>query len=425
MSSISIINGRVIDPANNIDEVIDLHIQNTKILALGHPPSNFTADEIIDAKGKHVIPGLIDLCARLREPGDEHKATIASESKAAVSAGVTTICIQPDTDPVIDTRSVVELIHQKAQLANAARIVCTGALTAELNGTHLSEMAELKNAGCVAVSNANQPINNTQVLRRAMDYASNQNIPVIIKPEDDDLAASGCAHDGVIAARLGLTGIPEAAETAELARCLELIAQTKTACHFSCLSCQRSANMIGRAQHDGLAVTADVAIHQLFLTEHDLNGFNAQCHVRPPFRTVEDRDGLRQAVLDGKISAICSDHQPHDSDAKSAPFPSTEAGISSIELLLPLLLKLTDELNASLSQMLDKVTAAPAKILGLETGTLGIGKPADVCIYDPQKNWTITAEELKSQGKNTPFTGWEMNGQVTQTLVNGRLCFQI
>ena len=183
--------------------------------------------------------------------------------------------------------------------------------------------------------------------------------------------------------------------------------------------------MIGRAKHDGLAVTADVAIHQLFLTEHGLNGFNAQCHVRPPFRTVEDRDGLRQAVLDGKISAICSDHQPHDADAKSAPFPSTEPGISSIELLLPLLLKLSDELNAPLSQMLATVTSAPANILGLETGTLGTGKPADICIYDPKKNWAVSAQQLNSQGKNTPFMGWEMTGQVTQTFVNGRLCFQV
>lgn len=419
---IKINNGLVIDPANNIEAKHDIYISEGRIAAIGKQPDGFTIDEIIDASGCHVIPGIVDLRARLREPGLEHKGTIASETRTAAASGITTLCIPPDTTPVIDTTSVVELIHQRATEAGYAKIVTLAALTAGLKGEQLSEMALLKSQGnCVGVSNALYPVTSNLVMRRAMEYAASCGLTLFLHAEDEGLAGNGCTHEGAISTRLGLPGIPETAETNAISRDLLLVEQTGVRAHFCHISSARAVQMIARAQYDGLPVTADVTAHHLHLTEMDIGFFDSNCHVRPPLRTQRDREALIDALATGNLNAICSDHEPHDADAKLAPFGETEAGISSLETLLPLALRLTDDL--SLSDVINRLTAQPAKILGIDAGTLSVGEKADICIYNPNTNWIMKTEDMLSAGRNTPFEGWEFKGKVVRTLLNGKTVF--
>lgn len=420
---ISILGGRVIDPANNIDRVTDLHISGGTFLAVGEAPAGFEPSLTIDASGKVVCPGLIDLSTHLREPGAEHKATIASETAAAVSGGITTLCCTPDTNPVIDTQAVTGQIRHKARKAGFCRLLPQGALTHSLDGEHLSEMAALKAAGCIAVSNAYVPLISTQVQRRAMEYAATFGLLTIIRPEDSSLSNLGCAHEGKVADRMGLPGIPEAAETVAVARDLALADTTGAVIHFHALSSASAARTIAWAKREGRHVSADVAIHQLHLTELDLEGFDSHYHVRPPLRTDTDRDGLREAVAQNVIEAITSDHQPHEADAKAAPFPDTEPGISGLETLLPLTLKLVEQGVMDLSSAIARLTCGPARILNLPLGTLTPGMAADVCIYDPDERWFVEPEKLLSSGKNTPFRSWEMPVRVTHTLLKGRVVY--
>lgn len=423
MSRIHIKSGHLIDPANGIDEITDLWIADGKVQAVGTAPDGFTADQVINAEQQIVCPGLIDLSARIREPGHEHKATIASETTAAASAGITSLVCPPDTKPVIDSPAIVELMHLKARRAGQSHLHMLGALTSGLEGELISEMISLKNAGVVGMSNANQPIQNSQTLRHAFEYAATHNLTVFIRPNDPSLSKGGCVHEGPIASRLGLPGIPEAAETVAVARELELIAQTGVRAHFSQLSTARAAEMIGRARHDGLKVTADVAVHHLYLSEIDIRDYDSACHLIPPLRSERDRDGLRDAIKRGIVDAICSDHQPHEPDAKQAPFPDTAPGLSGIDTLLPLVKRLADEKLLSLPEVIERVTAAPARILGLEQGQLSVGANADVCIFDPNLSWFVSSDTLNSRGHNTPFINWEMHGRATNTLVNGQLVF--
>ncbi|MDA1107570.1 MAG: dihydroorotase [Proteobacteria bacterium] len=418
-------NGRVIDPAHGIDKVQDVYIADGCIVALGKKPEGFSADRSIDARNRIVCPGLVDLSAHLREPGAAHKATIASETRAAAAAGITTLCCPPDTDPVTDTPAVVELIRSRAQQTGLAHVVPLGALTKALAGNELSEMAALQQAGCAGLTNARRPIASTLVMRRAMEYAATHGITVFLHAEDSALANRGCAHEGAVATRLGLPGIPESAETVALARDLVLIEQTGVRAHFCRLSSARAVRMIARAQHDGINVTADASAHHLYLTEMDIGHFNSQCHVLPPLRTLRDRDGLRQGLGDGTLAAICSDHQPHESDAKLVPFTQTEPGISALETLLPLTLRLTDEKVLTLSDALAHVTCKPAHILGLDAGTLAVGKTADICIFDPERYWTLSTDTLVSRGHNTPFLNWELKGKVTHTLLDGEVVYEL
>ncbi|MEW8429828.1 MAG: dihydroorotase [gamma proteobacterium symbiont of Ctena orbiculata] len=420
---ISILGGRVIDPANGLDEIIDLHISGGKILALGEPPNGFQASLAIDARDQVVCPGLIDLSANLREPGAEHKATIASETLAAAGSGITTICCTPDTYPVIDTPAVVGQIRHKARKAGYCRLLPQGALTQALNGDRLSEMAALKAAGCIAVTNVYTPLANTLVQRRAMEYASTFELLIILRPEDHHLSNDGCAHEGKVADRLGLPGIPEAAETVAVARDLALAETTGAVIHFHALSSASAARTMAWAKREGRRVSADVAIHQLHLSEMDIEGFDSNHHVRPPLRSDNDREGLRDAVAKDVIQAICSDHQPHEADAKASPFPDTEAGISGLETLLPLTLKLVDQGVLDLSSAIARLTSGPADILGLPLGRLTPKHPADICIFDPNQRWVVDTERLLSGGKNTPFAGWEMPARVTHTLLKGRLVY--
>jgi len=420
--AISIINGRLIDPANQIDEQMDIHIQHGKIIALGKPPEDFIAQQIIDASQQVVCPGLIDLRFRLREPSYETKGTIASETRAAVAGGVTTLCCPPDTDPIIDNAAMVKLIRLKAETEGVAKVYTLSAMTQQLKGEKLSEMRELKDAGCVGTTNALQPIESTLVMRRALEYAASHDITVFIQAADPWLN-NGCAHEGEVSTRLGLSGIPVSAETIAISRDLQLIELSGAKAHFCQLSSAKAVQLIQQAQKDGLPVTADVTAHHLHLTEMDIGFFDSNCHVIPPLRTQRDQDALRQGLKSGIISNIVSDHQPHSSDAKLAPFAETEAGISGVETLLPLALKMIDIQGMTLSDVIGSLTAQPAKILKLSEGTLNIGTDADLCIFDPEAYWVVSREKLLSQGKNTPFHGWELKGKVTYTIKSGNVVY--
>ncbi len=426
MTALSIINGRIIDPANNMDAQHDIHINNGKIIALGTPPQGFSAKRTLDASNKIVCPGLIDLRAAMREPGLEHIATIASETRAAASAGITTLCCPPDTLPIIDTPAVANLIRYQANQAGYARVFPLGALTKSLSGEQISEMVALKEAGCIGVSNALSPITNTLVMRRAMEYAATYDLTVFLHAEDHWLRNDGCVHEGAMSTRYGLPGIPEAAETVAVARDLALIEQTGVRAHFCGISTGQAIRMIGRAQHDGVNVSADVTAHHLHLSEVDVSKFNSMCHVRPPLRTQRDQSSLRMGLKQGIVSAICSDHQPHNADAKLAPFSDTAHGISALETLLPLSLKLANDVRLlSLSEVIAHLTHKPASILGINSGTLTIGRAADICIFDPEHEWILSENAVQSQGLNSPFLGWDLKGRVFYTLLDGKVVFEL
>ncbi|MCG6864274.1 MAG: dihydroorotase [Thiogranum sp.] len=420
---IRIAGGRLIDPHNRIDDELDLYIADGRIAAVGAAPDGFTSDIELDATGLWVVPGLVDLCARLREPGEEFKATIDSECRAAAAAGITTLCCPPDTNPVIDTPAVIEMIHHRAQQVGGARVVGLGALTQNLDGEHLSEMFALKQAGCVGVSNALNPLASTLIQRRAFEYAATFDLTVFLHADDAALSANGCMHEGHVSTRLGLPGIPESAETVAVARDLALIQQTGVRAHFGRLTTQRAVRMVARAQFDGAPVTADVAVPNLYLTELDVIDFGADYHFIPPLRTQEDRDGLREGLRGGTLAAICSDHQPHEPDAKRAPYPATEPGASGLDSLLPLTLKLVTENHMLLHDAIARVTSGPASILNLPCGELGRGRAADVCILDPDATWRLDKNSMNSLGKNTPFLDWEMRGQVRYTLRDGNIIY--
>jgi dihydroorotase len=425
MKQIHIQHGRIIDPANQIDGVGDIFIVGSKISALCNPPEGFKADTVIDATDKIVCPGFIDLSTRLRDMGHSRKATFKSETRAAASAGVTTMCLQPDTRPVMDAASIAEYIKDLAQKAHYPQIYPIAALTQKLEGMELSSMLALKQAGCIAVSNANAPVKNLLILRRAMEYAASHDLLYICRPNDFSLSNNGCAHEGEIATRYGLPSIPEAAETIALAECLELAELTRCRVHFGQLSCKHSVIKIHQAKKYGLNVSADVAIHQLHLTEHDIIPFDSAYHVLPPLRTKADKDYLRQGLASGAINSLCSDHQPHDLDAKLGAFPETESGISSLETLLPLMLKLVAQHAISLEQGIASLTQQPADILRLPIGALTVGLSADICIFDPELEWQINADTWQSRGINTPFWGQTMKGRVTHTLQAGKLIFSL
>ena len=423
--SLHIKGGRLIDPAHGIDAKQDLFVDDEGfVVGVGKAPAGFKASEQIDASGRIVCPGLIDLRARLREPGLEYKATIESETRAAVTAGITTLCCPPDTEPVIDTPAMAQMIQHRAWRFGQAFIHPIGALTQGLEGKLLAEMEALDDAGCVAFSNALMPVTDTLVMRRALEYAASFDLTVFLHPLDPSLRGNGCVHEGEVGTRLGLPGIPEAAETVGVARDLALIEHTGCRAHFCGVSSARTIAMISEARGRGLPVSADVAAHHLHLTEHDIGEFNTQCHVLPPLRSSADREALRQAVASGVIDAVCSDHQPHEPDAKLAPFSDSAPGISALETLLPLTMRLAEEKIMTLPDAIALLTARPAAILGIDAGHLGTGATADICIVDPATAWLLTEAEMASRGHNTPFLGWEFRGRVTHTLIGGRMIFQ-
>lgn len=423
MMNIHIKNGRFLDPKNQIDRKQDIYISNGKVISVTTEPVGFAANRVIDAEGLVVSPGLIDLAARLREPGYEYRATLESEMLAAVAGGVTSLCCPPDTDPPLDEPGLVEMLKHRAKSLNQSHVYPLGALTQGLEGQVLTEMAELRDAGCVGFSHANEPLVDTQVLMRAMQYAATFDFTVWLCPQDPFLAKGGVAHDGVVATRLGLQGIPTTAETIAVNTIIELMRVTGAKVHLCRLSSVKSVEMVQAAKKEGLPLTADVGIHHLHLCELDINFFDANCHLRPPLRTVRDRDGLQAALKAGVLDALCSNHTPVDDDAKILPFAQAEPGATGLELLLPLTLDWGQKMGLSLSETLEKLTVGPAKVLGLDIGHLSVGANADICIFDPHAFWTVEPKKLKSQGKNTPFVGMQMEGKVRYTLVDGKIVY--
>jgi len=422
--SLSILGARLIDPSSGLDQVGDLHIDQGRILALGAAPAGFTPERTLQASGLVAAPGLVDLSVALREPGYSRKGSIASETRAAVAGGVTSLCCPPQTRPVLDTSAVAELVLDRARDAGNAKVYPIGALTRGLEGEQLAELVALRDTGCVAFGNGLNELASNRTLARALDYAATFDLSIVIHSQDRDLAQGGLAHEGPMASFLGLPGIPETAETVALARNLLLVEQTGVRAHFSQITSARGAELIAQAQARGLPVTADVALYQLILTDQALRDFSSLYHVQPPLRTAADRDGLRAAVKAGVIQAISSHHQPHERDAKLAPFGATEPGISSVELLLPLAMTLVEDGLLDLPTLLARLGHGPAQALRLPAGELKVGGAADVVVFDPQAS-TVVGEQWFSKGQNCPFVGHCLPGAVRYTLVDGRICHEV
>ena len=421
---IHIKNGRLIDPKNCIDSIQDVFIAAGKVVSVGPAPDGFHANRVIDATGLVVCPGLIDLSARLREPGFEYKATLESEMEAAVAGGVTSLVCPPDTDPPLDEPGLVEMLKYRAKSLNQARVFPLGALTQKLAGEELTEMAELHDAGCIAFSHANVPLDDTLVLMRAMEYAATFGFAVWLRPQDAALSKIGVAHDGEVATRLGLPSIPSCAETIALSTILQLAQKTGARVHICRLSSREGIEMVRAAKQQGVTISCDIGVHHAHLSEIDIGFFDANCHLIPPLRGLRDRDAIREGLMDGTIDAICSDHAPVDDDAKILPFAEAEPGATGLELLLPLTLKWAGEMGVPLLQAIAKICSHPADVLGIKNGHLGAGQSADICIFDPQANWKIEPRALKSQGRNTPFLGMELQGKVRYTLVEGHVVYE-
>ena len=422
--NIHIKNGRLIDPKNKLDAKQDVFIVDRRIVAIGLAPAGFVAEQVIDAAGLIVMPGLVDIAARLREPGYEYRATLESEMSAAVAGGVTSLSCPPDTDPPLDEPGLVEMLKHRARSLNQCRVFPIGALTYGLKGAELTEMIELTDAGCKAFSQADAPLTDTRVLLRAMQYAATFGYRVWLRPQDSFLAKNGVAHDGVVSTRLGLPPIPVVAETIALSTILQLARETGVALHICRISSAAGVEMVRAAKREGLNVTCDVSMNHVHLTEMDIGFFDANCHLVPPLRSLRDKAALRAGLLDGTIDSICSNHSPVDEDAKQLPFAEAEAGATGIELLLPLALKWAEQENVPLVDALARITINSAQLLGVKMGHLSIGAHADLCVFDPAAAWKVEPAALKSQGKNTPFNGYEMQGRVRYTLLDGQLVFQ-
>lgn len=419
-------NGHVVDPANGIDAQKDVYIADGKIAAIGEAPPGFQADQTIDAKGLVVAPGLVDLSARLREPGYEYKATLESELQAAMHGGVTSLVCPPDTDPVLDEPGLVEMLKHRAKTLNQSHVHPLGALTMGLKGQALTEMAELTEAGCIGFSQAESPIFDTTVLLRALQYAQTFGYTVWLRPQDPHLGRNGVAHSGAIASRLGLSGVPVTSETIALHTIFELMRVTGARVHLCRISSAAGIDLIRRAKQEGLHVTCDVGAHHIHLTDADIGFFDSNARLSPPLRGQRDRDGIRQALADGTIDAICSDHTPVDDDEKLLPFGEASPGATGLELLLPLALKWAEETRPpnGISRAIAKVTVDAARIAGLDAGTLTAGGRADLCLFDPDVHWLVSNQTIVSQGKHTPFLGYELKGRVRTTIIGGDIVYE-
>ena len=420
---IQIENATLIDPAADSERSQDLFIADGRIAAVGERPAGFKPDRMLNASGLVVSPGLVDLSARLREPGLEYKATLESEMQAAVAGGVTSLVCPPDTDPPLDEPGLVEMLKFRARSLDQARVYPLGALTQGLKGERLTEMAELHDAGCVAFSQPGASMTDNQVLMRALEYATTFGFAVWLRPQDATLSRGGVAHDGEVATRLGLAGIPVCAETVALSSILILARETGARIHLCRLSSAEGVEMVREAKRLGMAVTSDVSAHHVHLSDLDLGYFDPNCNLIPPLRSQRDREALRAGLADGTIDAICSDHAPVDDDGKQVPFAQAEPGATGLELLLPLTLKWAREARISLPAALARVTTEPLRVLGLPTLRIAAGQVADLCVFDPEAWWRVDRGALHSQGKNTPLLGMELQGRVRYTVVGGRIVF--
>ena len=421
-------NGRVIDPASGRDEVTDVAIASGRIVSVGTLP-DFQAERVIDASGLVVAPGLVDLAARLREPGQEHEGMLESELAAAAAGGVTSLVCLPDTDPVLDEPGLVEMLKFRARKLSRCRLFPLGALTRKLEGATLTEMVELTEAGCVGFSQADVALADTLVMLRALQYASTFGYTVWLRPNDAWLG-NGVAAKGALATRMGLSGVPAIAETIALATIFELVRDTQARVHLCRLSSAAGIELVRRAKAEGLPVTCDVSINSLHLTDLDIGYFDSAMRVTPPLRQQRDRAALRAALADGTVDALVSDHTPVDADMKNLPFAEAEPGATGLELLLSLALKWGADDAVSLLRTLGCVTHAPVTVIGEALGSLGAsagrlveGGVADVCIFALDERWQVTPAALRSQGKHTPFAGYEVPGRVKYTLVAGSVAF--
>ncbi|MGB7480523.1 MAG: dihydroorotase [Burkholderiaceae bacterium] len=422
--NIHIQNGRLIDPASGTDAVTDLYLAAGRIAAIGAAPAGFRAERSIDARGLVVAPGLVDLSVRLREPGYEYKATLESEMRAALQGGVTSLVCPPDTDPVLDEPGLVEMLKHRAKTLNQARVYPLGALTVGLKGEKLTEMAELSEAGCVGFAQAEQPVTDTTVLLRALQYAQTFGYTVWLRPQDPYLGRGGIAHSGPVASRLGLAGVPVMAETIALHTIIELMRASGARVHLCRISSAAGVELVRAAKREGLPLTCDVGVHHVHLTEMDIGYFDSNARVTPPFRAQRDREALRAGLADGTIDAICSDHTPVDDDEKLRPFGEASPGATGLELLLALTLKWAAETGAPLPHALAKISSDAARVAGLPGGRLEAGAVADMCLFDTDARWTVTPAALASQGKHTPFLGYELAGRVRATLIDGQLAYE-
>ena len=431
---ILITNGRVIDPASGRDERADIAIAAGRIVSIGTALPDFGAERTIDAGGLIVAPGLVDLAARLREPGHEHEGMLESELAAAAAGGVTSLVCLPDTDPTLDEPGLVEMLKFRARKLSRCRLFPLGALTRGLAGEVLTEMAELTEAGCVGFSQADAPVRDTQVLARALQYAATFGYSTWLQPNDPWLGG-GVAASGAVATRLGLSSVPVGAETIALHTIFELVRASGARVHLCRLSSAAGVELLRAAKAEGLPVTADVSINSLHLTDMDIGYFNSAMRLIPPLRQQRDRDALRAALADGTIDALVSDHTPVAPDAKTLPFAEAEPGATGLELLLSLALKWGEEGGAGLRRALAAVSCGPVRVLGVALGTLASsagqlveGGVADVCVFDPAARWTVTPAALRSQGKHTPFAfehgGFELPGKVMFTLVAGTVAHE-
>ncbi len=429
-TNILIQGGRVIDPASGFDEIADMALANGSVLAIKNIAPDFQPGQIIDASGCIVAPGLLDLAVRLREPGHEHEGMLKTELAAAVAGGVTSLVCPPDTEPVLDEPGLVEMLRFRAKKLQQSRVYPLGALTRNLAGETLTEMLELTEAGCVAFSQADVPLANTQVMQRAFQYASTFGYAVWLRPQDFFLG-QGVAASGALATRMGLSGVPVAAETVALHTIFELMKATGARVHLCRLSSADGVTLLRQAKRDGLPVSCDVSINSLHLTDADIGYFDSRARLNPPLRQQRDRDALRAALADGTIDALVSDHTPVREDAKALPFAESEPGASGVELLLSLALKWSVDGGVGLARALQVVTSSPAGVLGAalgpqqpSAGRLLVGGVADVCVFDAAAAWTVQPGALRSQGKHTPFSGYELPARVRYTIVGGKVAFK-
>ncbi|TCK42731.1 dihydroorotase [Paraburkholderia sp. BL8N3] len=421
---IQIQGGTLIDPAAGTERRADVYIAAGRVVAIGDAPADFNAAKTIDATGLAVAPGFVDLSARLREPGFEHKATLESEMAAAMAGGVTSLVCPPDTDPVLDEPGLVEMLKFRAQKLHQAHVYPLGALTVGLKGEAITEMVELTEAGCIGFSQADTPIVNTRTLLRALQYATTYGYTVWLRPQDAYMASGGVAASGAVASRLGLSGVPVSAETIALHTIFELMRVTGARVHLSHLSSAAGVGLVRVAKSEGLAVTCDVTVNHVHLTDIDIGYFDSQFRLDPPLRSQRDREAIRAGLADGTIDAICSDHTPLDDDEKLLPFAEATPGSTGLELLLSLTVKWAREANVPLAKALSRITAAPADVLKLSAGRIAAGAIADLCIFDPAAEWLVDPRKLKSQGHNSPFLGYELPARVRATIVSGHLAYE-
>ncbi|MBK7547251.1 MAG: dihydroorotase [Rhodoferax sp.] len=422
--------GRVINPASGFDAVCDMAIAAGRIVAIQNIPADFVPNKTIDASNCIVAPGLMDLAVRLREPGHEHEGMLESEMAAAVAGGVTSVVCAPDTEPVLDEPGLVEMLKFRSERLHQARVFPLGALTRDLKGEVLTEMVELTEAGCIAFSQAEVPLVNTQVLQRAMQYASTFGYAIWLRPQEYFLG-KGVAASGALATRMGLSGVPVAAETIALHTIFELMKSTDARVHLCRISSAAGVALVRQAKAEGLKVTCDVSINSLHLTDVDVGYFDSRMRLNPPLRQQRDRDALRAGLADGTIDVLVSDHTPVDEDEKALPFAESEPGATGLELLLSLALKWSNDSSAGLTRALAVLTSSPAAVLGDSLGTLAAsagqlvaGGIADLCVFDPAASWTVEPAALRSQGKHTPFSGYELPGRVRCTVVGGHIAFE-